>query len=187
FGLVNNWTKTAGTHVVKWGFDIRRERQDLQQTQAFNPRGRFSFRAGPTALTTDRNTSFGNSFASFLLDLPNQLGRDLAVICPARRGSVYNLYFQDKWQVTRKLTLDLGLRWEYWPSNTPARRGGFSNYNPENNTLELAGIGSIPMDMGVQNQPKSFAPRFGVAYRLNEKTVFRGGGGGSFLPPPRSP
>jgi hypothetical protein len=183
FDFVNNWTKTKGTHVIKWGTDIRRERQDLLQTATFSPRGRFTFSAGPTALNGDPKTSFANSFASFLLDAPNSIGRDLAVIYPTRRNTIYNLYFQDKWQVTQKLTLDLGLRWEYWPGSTPEFPAGFSNYNPLNNTLELAGVGSIPMDLGIEDYPgRSFAPRLGIAYRINEKTVVRGGYGLSFLP-----
>ena len=182
FNIVNNWTKTMGTHLFKWGVDIRRERQDLLQTQTFNPRGRFTFTAGPTALNGDPKTSFGNSFASFLLDQPNSIGRDLAVIFPARRNTIYNLYFQDKWQVSQKLTVDLGLRWEYWPSSTPHFPGGFSNYNPYDNTLLLAGIGSVPNDLGIESIKTSFGPRLGVAYRLNDKTVFRGGYGISYIP-----
>jgi len=181
FNWVNNWTKTQGNHVIKWGIDIRRERQDLLQTQVFNPRGRFQFTAGPTSLNGDPKTSFGNSFAAFLLDQPNQIGRDLAIIFPARRNTIYNLYFQDKWQITQKLTVDLGLRWEYWPPSTPHFPGGFSNYNPFNNTLELAGIGSIPNDLGIEGHKTSFAPRLGTAYRFNDKTVFRGGYGISYL------
>jgi hypothetical protein len=181
FNFVNNWTKTKGTHVIKWGVDIRRERQDIIQTQVFNPRGRFTFTAGPTSLNGNPSTSFGNSFAAFLLDQPNQIGRDLAIIFPARRNTIYNLYFQDKWEVTQKLTLDLGLRWEYWPSSTPHYPAGFSNYNPFNNTLELAGLGSVPNDLGIANRKRSFGPRFGLAYRLNEKTVLRGGYGISYL------
>jgi hypothetical protein len=181
FNYVNNWTKTKSTHLIKWGFDIRRERQDLLQTQVFNPRGRFQFTAGPTALNGDPRTSFGNSFAAFLLDQPNQIGRDLAIIFPARRNTIYNLYFQDKWQITQKLTVDLGVRWEYWPSSTPHFPAGFSNYNPFDNTLALAGLGNVPNDLGIENQKKSFAPRLGAAYRLDEKTVFRGGYGISYL------
>ena len=181
FNFVNNWTKTKGTHLIKWGADIRRERQDIIQTQVFNPRGRFTLTAGPTSLNGNPNTSFGNSFAAFLLDQPNQIGRDLAIIFPARRNTIYNLYFQDKWEVTQKLTLDLGLRWEYWPSSTPHYPAGFSNYNPFNNTLELAGLGSVPNDLGIANPKKGFGPRFGLAYRINEKTVLRGGYGISYL------
>ena len=183
FNIVNNWTKTMGTHIFKWGMDIRRERQDLQQTQVFNPRGRFVFAEGPTSLNGNSKTSFGNAFASFLLDQPSTgSGRDLAVIFPARRNTVYNLYFQDKWQVSQKLTVDLGLRWEYWPSSTPHHPGGFSNYNPFNNTLELAGIGSVPNDLGLNSYYTSFGPRIGAAYRMNEKTVFRAGYGISYIP-----
>ena len=171
FNIVNNWTKTMGTHIFKFGVDIRRERQDLLQTQVFNPRGRFVFTGGPTANGTidpktqkvvTSPTSYGNSFASFLLDQPGGgtgSGRDLAVIFPARRNTIYNLYFQDKWQLSQKLTVDLGLRWEYWPSSTPHHPGGFSNYNPFNNTLELAGIGSIPNDQGITSHLTSFGPR----------------------------
>ena len=181
YGVVNNWTKTAGNHVIKWGVDIRRERNDLQQTDP--PRGRFNFTEGPTLLNGGSGgLSFANAFASFLLDQPNSIQRGLAVFFPARRELLDNLYFQDKWQITQKLTVDLGVRWEYWPSGTPHFPAGYSNYNPINNTLELAGVGSIPLNMGVDGKPISFAPRFGVAYRLNEKTVFRGGYGISYLP-----
>jgi hypothetical protein len=184
FNIANNWTKTMGTQIFKWGVDIRRERQDLLQTQVFNPRGRFVFTSGTTSLNGGTaKTSYGNSFASFLLDQPGAgSGRDLAVIFPARRNTIYNLYFQDKWQISQKLTVDLGLRWEYWPSSTPHHPGGFSNYNPFNNTLELAGIGSVPNDLGISNPGKSFGPRLGAAYRFNEKTVFRAGYGISYIP-----
>ena len=182
FNIVNNWTKTLGTHIIKWGVDIRRERQDLLQTQTFNPRGLFVFNGSTTQNPTDSKTSFGNAFASFLLDQPQSIGRDLAVIFPARRNTIYNLYFQDKWQLSQKLTLDLGLRWEYWPSSTPHNPAGFSNYNPFNNTLSLAGLGSVPNDQGISNHLTSFGPRIGVAYRFNDKTVFRGGYGISYVP-----
>jgi hypothetical protein len=177
FDVANNWTKILGTHVVKWGFDFRRERRDLLQTATFSPRGRFTFTPGPTALNGGPANGFANAFASFLLDQPNGIGRDLAVMFPTRRNSVYNAYFQDKWQVTRKLTIDLGIRWEYWPADAPQFPAGFSNYNPANNTLELAGVGSIPMDLGIENYSKNFYPRFGIAYRLDDKTVIRGGFG----------
>jgi hypothetical protein len=182
FNYVANWTKTQGTHVIKWGFDIRRERQDLLQTPIFSPRGRFTFTPGPTSLNGNSANGFANSFASFLLDQPNSVGRDLAIIFPTRRNTIYNLYFQDKWQVSKKLTLDLGLRWEYWPATTPEYPGGLSNYIPANNTLEVAGVGNIPLNLGINSHPANFGPRVGFAYRLNDKTVLRGGYGLSFLP-----
>jgi hypothetical protein len=178
FDTVNNWTKIKGTHVIKWGFDYRRERRDLLQTATFSPRGRFTYAAGTTTLNAPGvSNSFANSFASFLLDQANSVGRDLAVFFPTQRDSVYNAYVQDKWQATQRLTLDLGARWEYWPGDVPAVPAAFSNYNPADNTLQLAGVGSVPMDLGIKNYPHNIYPRIGLAYRLNEKTVIRAGFG----------
>jgi hypothetical protein len=178
FSMTNNWTKTLRNHVIKFGYDLRRYRIDLQQTDP--PRGEFIFGQGPTLLNGGTSGSFGNNFASFLLDQPTQIVRGLAPVFPARRDWVHSLYFQDKWQIFSRLTLDLGMRWEYWPSSKPRLPGGFVNYNWTNNTIELAGIGNIPMDLGVENKPKSFAPRVGLAFRFNPKTVLRAGYGISY-------
>jgi hypothetical protein len=180
-GLATNWTKSAHNHVIKFGYDLKRYRRELQQSGA-GPRGLFSFGNGPTSLNGGQSPSYANAFASFLLDRPNSITRDRPVLFPARRDWIHSLYVQDKWQVMPRLTLDLGLRWEYWPSSTPQFPGGFAAYNWTNNTIELAGLGSIPMNLGVQQQKKSFAPRVGLAYRFNPKTVFRGGYGISYQP-----
>lgn len=177
FEVANNWTKIKGTHVIKWGFDGRYEQYFLLQTATYSPRGRFTFTPGTTSLNGGPANSFANSFASFLLDQPNSVGRDLAVFSPTRRDKVYSLFFQDKWQVSQKLTVDLGARWEYWPADTPQFPAGFSNYNPTNNTLVLAGVGGNPLNMGVKNYPRNIYPRVGFAYRLDDKTVVRGGFG----------
>jgi hypothetical protein len=178
FSLTNNWTKTLRNHLVKWGYDLRRYRIDLQQTAP--PRGRFYFGPGPTSLNGNINVGFANNFASFLLDAPRLIERGLAPVFPARRDWVHSLYVQDKWQVASRFTADLGVRWEYWPSSKPRLPGGFAAYNWTNNTIELAGIGDIPMDLGVKNHLTSFAPRLGLSYRVNPKTVFRAGYGISF-------
>ena len=86
--------------------------------------------------------------------------------------------------ISPKLTVDLGLRWEYYGPFTPRFPGGFSNYNPTNNTLEVAGIGQVPMNLGVQAGYKNFAPRLGIAYRISEKTVIRAGFGVTYTPFP---
>jgi hypothetical protein len=173
---------------MKWGIDFRRVRDDLLQTQTFNPRGVFRYGPGLTSCRTDCSAgtanSFANSFASFLLDLPRQVGRDLAEVFPAWRQWQYFLYFHDKWQISPKVTLDLGLRWEYYQPATPRFAGGFSNYDPVANRLLLAGLGSIPMDLGFRKNLRNFAPRGGISYRLNEKTVLRAGFGISFVPFP---
>jgi hypothetical protein len=177
---VNNFSKTFSKHIVRFGVDIRRERNDLLQTQTFNPRGRFEYNPAQTGTVADTRRNFANSFAAFLLDQPSQAGRDLPFVFPARRELISNFYVQDKWQVTSKLTVDLGLRLERERGSRPRSAGGFSNYNPANNTLELAGVGAIPFD--IANSNNNWGPRLGIAYRVTEKTVVRTGYGISFFP-----
>src|SRR5256886_10720599 len=74
-----------------------------------------------------------------------------------------------------------------WNCHTPAKpaaQGGFSNYNPADNTLVVSGIGGNPDDLGITTHYKYFAPRLGLAYRLKESTVFRAGFGISYTPFP---
>jgi Carboxypeptidase regulatory-like domain len=185
--FANTWTKVLGNHTVKFGADLRRVRDALLQEQTFSPRGLYTFSDGQTALNTgtgESKTSFTNDFASFLLDVPNQAGRDLATFFPNYRAWQFFTFVQDKWVVTPKFSADLGLRWEFYPAATPAAQGGFSNYNPTNNTLVVSGIGGNPNDLGIATHYKYFAPRIGLAYRLRESTVLRAGFGISYTPFP---
>jgi hypothetical protein len=187
--LVSTWTKTLGNHTIKWGVDYRRLRDDLLQTQTINPRGLFSFGTAQTTLNpgaggTAPRVGPANDFASFLLDMPSSGGRDIAAYFPAMRANQFFSFVQDKWQASQKLTLDVGVRWEFYPPATPAFSGGFSNYNPVNNTLELGGIGNVPKNLGLQTYYRYFAPRLGVAYRLSGDTVIRAGFGVSYTPFP---
>ena len=186
----NHWTKIIGNHTFKFGVDIRRIRDDLLQDQTFSPRGVITFGANQTA-SPDKlcagasaacGTTFANDMASFLLDVPSGVGRDLNTYFPAYRQWWFFSYAGDKWQVTPKLTLDLGLRWELYPPATPKSDGGFSNYNPTNNTLVIAGVGGNSSNLGIETRYRYFAPRTGFAYRMTEKTVIRGGFGISYTP-----
>jgi Carboxypeptidase regulatory-like domain len=187
--FVNHWTKTKGNHTIKWGVDYRRLRDDLLQTQTINPRGLFNFGTAQTSLNpgpggVQPRVGIVNNMASFLLDLPSDGGRDIAAYYPALRANQFFAFAQDKWQVSQKLTLDIGLRWEFYPPATPRFSAGFSNYNPDNNTLELAGVGGVPMNLGLNTYYRYFAPRLGAAYRLDNATVIRAGFGISYTPFP---
>ncbi len=188
--IVNN-TKIIGNHTIKFGVDYRRNRDELLQNQTFSPRGRFTFSEGTTVqatrnaagqLTAGSPQSFGNSFASFLLDQSSNYGRDLPLIFPTFIQKPWFSYIQDNWSVNSKLTLNIGLRHELWPPPTPRVKGGFSNFIPFTNSLEVSGFGNIPDNLGRQNFKTNFAPRFGAAYRYNDKTVVRMGYGISFVP-----
>ncbi|HVU44904.1 MAG TPA: carboxypeptidase regulatory-like domain-containing protein [Terracidiphilus sp.] len=181
--MVNNWTKIVGNHTFKWGVDLRRVRDDLLQDQTFSPRGAFTFSDVQTS-TSGAATNIANDVASFLLDQPSLTGRDLNTFFPAYRQWWFFAFGGDKWQATPKMTIDYGLRWEFYPPATPRHSGGFSNYNPANNTLVLAGIGGNPSNLGMETRYRYFAPRTGISYRVTNDTVLRAGFGISYTPFP---
>ena len=181
--FVNNWTKIVRNHTFKFGADLRRVRDDLLQDQTFSPRGAFTFSDVQTS-EAGAKTNIANDIASFLLDQPSQVGRDLNTFFPAYRQWWFFAFAGDKWQASPKMTVDLGLRWEFYPPATPARSGGFSNYDPVNNNLVLAGLGGNPSNLGMKTHYSYFAPRTGVSYRLKKDTVVRAGFGISYAPFP---
>ena len=195
---VNNWTKIIRNHTVKFGGDVRRVRDDLLQDQTFGARGAFTFGENQTAnqicipnpdptkapTCSGSLTNVANDIASFLLDVPNQTGRDVNTFFPAYRQTWLFAFASDKWLVTPKLTLDLGVRWEFYPPATPKIAGGFSNYDPSTNTLVLAGVGGNPSNLGLKTRYSYFAPRTGFAFRATDNTVIRGGFGISYTPFP---
>lgn len=181
--FVNHWTKILGNHTFKFGVDIRRVRDELLQDQTFSPRGVYTFAENQTS-TVGATTNFSNDLASFLLDTPSAAGRDLNTFFPAYRQWWIFSFLGDKWQASPKLTLDYGVRWELYPPATPAKTGGFSNYDPTNHQLVIAGVGGNPSNLGMENRLGYFAPRTGFAYRFTDQTVFRGGFGISYTPFP---
>jgi len=179
--LVNIWTKIQNNHAFKWGADIRRLRDDLIQGQTFSPRGLFRFGSGTTSISGAK-TSIANNFAAFLLDTPTEVGRDIAPNSGSWRETELFFFGQDTWHATKKLTVDAGLRWEFYLPPTPSQPGRWSNYDPTNNTLVQAGISGNPLNLGRETYLHYFAPRFGLAYRLNEQTVLRSAFGISYAP-----
>ena len=182
-------TKLWGNHTIKFGGDYRHNEDYLLQTQdQGGPRGRYQFGASQTGSPANAasQTNLANSFAAFLLDRPSNVSRDLAVI--DKPGTIYSSMFSfihDKWQVGPKMTIDLGLRHEYY---TPLRgiegQGGLSNYDPVTNSLLVSGYGSISESINVKSNWRNFNPRTGVSYRPTDKTVIRAGYGASTAPFP---
>ena len=88
------------------------------------------------------------------------------------------LYVRDRWQVNTQLTLDLGLRYEYYPLMTRADRG-IEQIDGANDLAStraltslnvlLGGVGGVPTDLGIKVSKTLFAPRLGAIYRLNDK------------------
>ncbi len=186
FEIVDTWSKLRGKHVFKWGAEVHRNRMDRFQPQGLNfgPRGLFNFNPGTTQLNGGPGLgpygSVVNSFAAFLLGATDQTGRTYMPITPTNRQTQFAAFGQDTYQITRKLTLDLGLRYEYYSPVKPRYKGGASNYDPYTNTLLIAGYGDVNLATGVDPQSLNFAPRVGFAYRLTDKQVIRGGYGISY-------
>jgi Carboxypeptidase regulatory-like domain/TonB dependent receptor-like, beta-barrel len=184
-----NWLK--GPHNVRFGFNMYT--QGLNQTQAedlsggYGAQGGFNFGQAVTALcstpgangacdsTTD--TSEYNGAAAFLLGLPTNLGRNYQIPDAFHvNANLYSFYARDRWNITKKLTADYGVRWEYYPMPTRPDRG-IEIYDPTNNTIQLCGFGSVPSGCGVQDSKKLFSPRLGFAYRITDTFVIRAGYG----------
>src|SRR5215813_7818081 len=182
-------TKTYGNHTFKFGEEFQKNRDFLLQIQDNGGvRGHFDFNGNRTATPSDSAAQNGlaNAFASFLLDLPNSVGRDIKVIdTPGTKHNSFFTFFQDRWQAGKNLTLTLGLRHEYYsPLIGIVSKGGLSNYDPATNTALVANYGNISSSANVTSTWKNFAPRAGLAYRLNDKTVVRAGFGVTIIPFP---
>jgi len=165
-----SWTR--GKHVFKFGGDARRRQITEYQTNQGN--GRFNFSTGFTAMPGVAGS--GNSVASMDLGYPTLTEQDLLLAWPGIRGVEAGLYFGDDWKVTTRLTLNLGLRWEYYsPYSEVADR--WSNFNAATATIQVAGTNGLGNTAGVERDWKDFAPRFGFAYQASAHTVVRGGYG----------
>ena len=187
--LSTTLTKVLNNHTFKFGGNFRKNSDKLLQTQDNQgPRGGFSFSGAQTGSTADTaaNSGIANSFASFLLDLPSGMARDLKVLddVGSQHWAVYS-FVHDKWQVSPRMTVDLGLRWEYYdPIIGIAGKGSLSNYDPATNSLLVSGYGNIADDFGVKKDLNNFSPRVGATFRLDDRTVLRGGFGASTMPFP---
>src|SRR6266545_1166411 len=174
-----NWIK--GRHNLRFGTDIYV--QALNHTQPelsgtyYTARGGFQFRGNPTLLRGGPASNQYNSWAAFLLGLPNEFGRLLEVDAPySTRMQSYSFYARDQWQPKGNLTVSYGARWEYFPTPTRADRG-LERYNPQTNMMEIGGVGSVPRDLGLTIEKGLIAPRLGVTYRVTPTAVLRGGFG----------
>ena len=174
-----NWLR--GSHNLRWGTDIYYQAMNHTQPEfagdSMGARGGFDFGTGPTQLRGGPSGNNFNGWATYLLGLPTRVGTLKEFVAPyTTRNWHYSLYVRDQWQASQKLTLSLGTRWEYFPIPTRADRG-LERYNPRTNMMEIGGVGSVPKDLGVKVSKTMFAPRVGMAFRLDPKTVIRAGYG----------
>jgi Carboxypeptidase regulatory-like domain/TonB dependent receptor len=175
-----NWMK--GTHNVRAGTDIyfqalNHTQPELSGGDNFGARGGFRYRSGPTQIQGGPGGNTYNAWAAFLLGYPDLLGRLHMAEAPyTTRMRSYSFYIRDQWQVTNRLTVSYGTRYEYFPIPTRADRG-LERYNPATNMMEVGGVGSVPMDLGIKFEKGLFAPRVGMTFRATPTMVLRAGFG----------
>jgi hypothetical protein len=172
YHILDNLTIISGRHSLKMGFDHRRTQFNLGQGSS--PRGSFSYNGVFTQNPAARPGS-GNPFADFLLGVPDgaSIGTNVRAGIRVRN---YSSFIQDDWKVSSRLTLNIGLRYEY---TTPVTEvvNRMANFDMATNSVVMAAAGGIRERALANPDRNNFAPRFGAAYQLNSKTVIRTGYG----------
>ena len=179
-------------HSLRWGGDFRWMLTDSRSDS--NPRGSFVF----TGLYTSQYATPGGSrtpgtgldFADFLLGTSQQATLNYGPGTIRFRSRAWSLFLQDDWRVNSKFTLNLGVRYEYltpyWEANNNLvnldANADFTAVAPV-----LAGqtgpyTGAFPTS-AVDADRNNIAPRTGFAWRVDKKTVVRGGYGISYSSP----
>jgi hypothetical protein len=203
--LFVNATRQFGSHGLKIGTDLRAYRDAWATPGQASGRLIFGtdFTRGPFDNSPESPGGVGQGLASFLLGIPTGGSIDRNDN-QAIQTTFYSLYVHDNWRVSPRLTLDLGLRWEYeGPETERFNRAirGFDATAPQ--ALEAAARAayarnpdpSLPVDQfrvrgglmfaGAGGQPRGFwdsskgflAPRIGLAYQFARNTVLRSGFG----------
>jgi hypothetical protein len=184
----HNLTWTHGPHEIRFGFDMIRFQLNQWQPEAgtYGPRGYFTFDGAVTALNGGATSpNQYNAYAAFLLGLDQSVGKTLQNIKLTGREWQFGWYVRDRWQVNRKLTLNLGTRYELYPLVRRAHTG-LGRFDLDTNQVIIGGVGNNDENAGVTVSHKLFAPRIGIAYRATDSTVIRLGYGISYDPLPMS-
>ncbi len=178
YQFVNNWTKMKGNHQFKFGVDLRHA-TNLRIPSDANRTGILNFNHQGTS---DNGTG-GLDIATFLFGETTAFNRYVG--SPTEQNAIetqnrYFLYAQDTWRATQKLTVNYGLRWEFYtPEYVNGKGNGGFAVLPEG-VIRVAGYGGIGMNGNTRDDYKQFAPRLGIAYEINPKTVVRMGYGRSY-------
>jgi Carboxypeptidase regulatory-like domain/TonB dependent receptor len=172
-----------GKHSFKFGADYRRQRLNVLQPPS--PTGQFTFNQvltnsnGAAGAPTGLATLTGNAFASFLLGQVQNFTIDLQPEILRPRAQFLELFAQDDFRLSSRLTLNLGVRYTLnFPSTEADNRSAV--FNLDTRQLDYAGQNGVS-EPSRQLHKNNFGPRVGLAYRYDDKTVFRTGYGVVFI------
>ncbi|MFN9458572.1 MAG: TonB-dependent receptor domain-containing protein [Acidobacteriota bacterium] len=184
--FVGTLSKVTGSHSLKYGSEVRLNLiNHMQAPWSLNFTFNRGMTQGPDPRVVSANGGFG--FASFLLGT-GAGGSEVHGIRPALESKSYGFYVQDDWKVNRKLTINLGLRWDFETGLTE-RHNRYAVFDPtaqsplsQRTGLNLMGGWTFPNQGGRGRTLRDIewskiAPRIGLAYQLRPGLVIRTGGG----------
>ena len=188
FQIVNNWTRILGNHTLKVGVDLRYGRNlrvpsdnDRDGLLYFGNNTTPYVGSGPTE-NTFASPAGGLGWATFMLGEVTNYNRYVSTSFDAKEYQKRTFFYvEDSWRATHKLTLNLGGRLDlFWPETVNAAGNG-ALMNLANGYLYVAGVGGVASDMDwTVRALKQLAPRLGIDYQFDTKTVIRAGYGRSF-------
>ena len=187
YQFVDNATKIIGKHTLKIGADIRYA-QNLRVPSDVHRAGELTFNGTQTgvvaagAANIGTNPSPGIGLATFLLGDVSQFQRYVSSSTNASESQPRLFFYaQDEYHPTPKLTLNLGVRYEVVKPESVNGAGNGATLNLNNGLMYVFGYGSSVAPNGIQTTNwHDFAPRIGIAYQINPKTVIRAGYGWSY-------
>ena len=172
-----NYSWVRSNHSLKFGYEFERIWMAVQNTDPLG--GSFGFAGGfskcPAVSATCKNPTATRDayFADFLFGAPSQYALSSFFIAYLRQNQ-HNFYVQDDWKLNNKLTLNLGLRWDYG-SPYYDRDNRVTNFDPVSATLLHARAGSVYDRTLVHPDLNDWAPRLGFAYAASPNLSLRGG------------
>jgi TonB dependent receptor len=177
--IYNAVSYNLGKHSFKFGGDFRMERLNVLQPPS--PTGQFTFNniltssTGAAGAPTAAANQTGNALASFLLGQVQQFSIDLQTDVIRPRAHIAEFFAQDDWRVSNRLTLNLGLRYTLnFPSTEADNQAAV--FNLQTQQLDYLGRGGNS-ESARKLHKLNFAPRVGLAYRFDDKSVIRAGYG----------
>jgi len=186
--VVDNLTWTHGSHTTKFGGEFRID--SFNNLANNGATGSYTFAAAQTALpylqaTTINGGGIGSNYASFLLGLVSSASINNPTSVGFRRSS-WGSFIQDDWKIRPRLTLNMGLRYDY---QNPLRElhDRLSMFDPTLANPAAGGLKGATKFIGEgqgrcdcdysKTYPYAFGPRLGVAWSINDKTALRLGWG----------
>ncbi len=171
-----NYAKSLGKWSLKTGYEYQRIHTEIQD---FTPQyGRDSY-SGQFSRPDGRAANSIYNIADFLLGLRNNYDAANVLVAQYRQQMSFG-YLQADWKATPKLTLNLGVRYEFATPQYEAQNR-LSNFDPATNTLVPASDGSVRNRTGIEPDRNNWAPRIGFAYNLTPKTIIRSGFAQSYI------